>query len=55
MGDLIVSAEGGVPQVGWQKVVGLWHESGALIDLGQQVHLEVGGEGVGQAHVAREG
>ena len=35
--------------------MGLWQECGALVDVGQQVHLEVGGEGVRQAHVAREG
>lgn len=44
-----------VPELRWKQVVRLWDKSGALVDLWQEVHLEVGGEGVRQAHVAGEG
>ena len=38
-----------------EELGGLGQEAGRLADLRQQVDLEVGREGVGQAHVAREG
>lgn len=44
-----------VPELSWKQVLWLWNKSGALVDLRQQVHLEVGGKGVRQAHVAGEG
>ena len=43
-----------IPELCRKQVLGLWHKLGALVDLWQQVHLEVGGEGVRQAHVAWE-
>ena len=44
-----------LPELSRKQVLGLWHKSRALIDFWQEVHFEVGGEGVRQAHVAWEG
>mmetsp|Transcript_42174 Transcript_42174/g.109367 ORF Transcript_42174/g.109367 Transcript_42174/m.109367 type:complete len:264 (-) Transcript_42174:1570-2361(-) len=38
-----------------QQVLGVGQRARRLVDLREQVHLEVGREGVRQAHVAREG
>ena len=40
---------------GGEQALGGGHKAGGLGDLGQEIHLEGGGEGVGQAHRAREG